>query len=279
MNKLKGLPRVNFTSLKESEDRREYMRTMLSEHGVTNYSIYETERFVNTGIKVTGKYDWAVNDAEKGVASSHILNILKWYNETDEEYGFFTEDDVSFDTVNYWTFGWEDFILRLPKNWEMVQLLRINPYQTMDYKEENGLKIRKRNWCDWGCHYIITREAAKKILDRVVIDEKNLNFNLEWDLHPFPENVLFYNLEDCLNTVYTVPFFVENLKFKSTFITEYEKQGRTDYDVEHGAKLDQYLSSKNCMDMWVNHGKEYSIDTIMTVQMPHLNLAELVSRL
>lgn len=256
-------PSVYYTSLTESKDRRKYMRKMLDGWGIKKHEPYITDRFENLDYTVTGPHTQWLSDGEKGTTTSHLLNIYRWYHSTKEKYALFCEDDISFETVQFWNFDWEDFILSLPKDWKMVQLLRINPFNTMDYKEEHGLRIRKRNWCDWGCHYLINRKGAAELLQKTVIDEKTFHFEPQYNLHPMPENVLYCTFEDYLDTVYSVPFFVENVSFKTTF--EHDDES---IDPATGAKLDQYESSQFYLNLWHDVGRNFSIDDIMNVNMP-----------
>lgn len=263
-NVFRYAPSVYYTSLNESKDRRKYMRKQLNDWGIKIHDPYITERFEELDITVTGPHTQSLSDGEKGTTTSHLLNIHRWYYGTKEKYALFCEDDISFDTVQFWNFDWEDFILSLPKNWKMVQLLRINPFSSMDYKEEHGLKIRKRNWCDWGCHYLISRKAAAELLEKTMIDEKTFHFEPQYNLHPMPENVLFCSFEDYLDTVYSVPLFVENLKFKTTF----PEEGAVEIDPNTQAKLDQAESSVYYYNLWKDVGRNFSIDDIMNVYMP-----------
>ena len=260
----RSAPSVYYTSLTESVDRRDYMNEQLTDWNVPSQA-YITDRFDDLDITITGPHTDQLSSGEKGTISSHIMNIYKWYHTTNERYALFCEDDIDFDTCNYWSFTWEEFILSLPKNWKMVQLLRINPFNSMDYKEEQGIGIRKRNWCDWGCHFILTREAAKELIDKIVVsdgDSIHLHLEPEYNLHPMPENVLYSHFVDYLDTVYSVPLFVENLKFATTF------NDAEEIDPATGAKLDQAESSVFYHNKWHRVGKSTSIDAIMGVSMP-----------
>lgn len=260
--KLIGFPTIYYTSLSESESRRMYMNRQLKKYGIKGIP-YITERFEDTGIVVTGQLAHAISSPEKGVGSSHIMNLHKWYSTTNEPYAIFAEDDIDLSVIDLWNFSWKQFVSKLPRNWQSVQLIRINPFQTMEYKEEDGIHIRKRMWTDWGCTYLINRHSAKEILDKHYVDEKTLDFTLGYDLFPFPENLMYYSYSDPINTVYSVPLFVENTFFKSTFIKDYVQQGFKDYDTTNGAKLDQYKSSEYYMAEWVKYGSKLNIDKIM----------------
>ena len=264
-NVFRYAPSVYYTSLKESVDRRKYMKKMLKDWGITKQKAYITERFEKLDIEITGPHTESLSDGEKGTITSHLLNIYHWYHNTDERYALFCEDDISFETVNHWQFTWEDLMLSLPRNWKMVQLVRINPFNSMDYEEEHGLKIRKRNWCDWGCHFLITRKAAGELLARTFVNEKHFHLEPEYNLHPMPENVLYSHFVDYLDTVYSIPLFVENQEFKTTFEDDHD---RLEFDPETGAKLDQAESSKFYLELWKDVGRNFSIDDLLLVNMP-----------
>lgn len=278
--KIEGMPTVYYISLEESEDRRKYMTQQMADLGVDSVP-FIVPRYEEGMIDITGSYLEAINTAEKGVGTSHLLNMYKWYNETDEEYAIFTEDDIDFSTIEYWNFTWKDFMSRLPKGWESVQLVRINPFQTMNYEEQDGLKIRKRTWCDWGCTCLINRETVGKILEKLVVNEKKMTWNLDWDLHPFPENLIYYSTPDCVNKVWSFPLFVENVLFKTTFMKFYETDGYThEFDHIHGAKIDQYLSSKYYTQQWVTHKEKQleGIGSMLVTDNPEYTIFTGISR-
>ena len=111
--------------------------------------------------------------------------IKDWYENTDEDYGFFAEDDLSLETVQYWDFTWEDFISNTPEDADCIQLLTIrNKFPTM--------QIRERYWDDWGATaYIITRDYAAKIINTYMKED---GYHLEIpqsSIQPLVENLLF----------------------------------------------------------------------------------------
>ena len=251
---LSSLPMIRFISLEESKDRREELINVFKSNGISS-KCYVSKRFHECNYKITGKYADTLNDGTKGCVVSHLEMIKDWYDNTDEDYGFFAEDDLSLETVQYWDFTWEDFISNTPEDADCIQLLSIrDKFPTM--------QIRGRYWDDWGATaYIITRDYAAKIIDTYIKEDE---YHLEIpgsSIQPLVENLIF-----TLGKTYTIPLFVENIKFSSTF------ENRDD-DVEDGGKNNHVIAAKKVLDWWKTKNTpqqkseledlihQYSIDT------------------
>lgn len=252
-SKLNEFPTVYYLSLEESTDRQKNIESQFLKYGITPKSII-SKRFSESDDKVFGKYLYTLNDGTKGCCVSHLKAINQWYENTDDDYGFFCEDDLSLETVEYWDFTWEEFIERIPEDAECVQLLTIRDnYDTFE--------LRERKWDDWGVTaYIITRDYAKKIIDTFIKDDC---YHLEipnQDVMPLIENILFASV----GKTYTVPLFVENIEFNSTFV------GKDD-DVKEGQKTNHKLSRNLVLKHWQSEKvketeleillKNYAVDT------------------
>lgn len=242
-DKLKGFPTTYYVSLEECSDRREELEEQFSNYGIFPRSII-SKKFSDCDDVLTGKYLHTLNDGTKGCCVSHLRAIREWYETTDENYGFFCEDDLSLDTVQHWNFTWKEFVDSLPKDAECVQLFTIRgSYDTF--------ALRERYWDDWGATaYILTRDYAKKIIDTYIIDG---TYHLEIpnaDIMPLIENILFASL----GKTYTIPLFVENIDFKSTFENE-------DDDVSDGQKTNHRKAKELVIEYWKNRGKVNKKDT------------------
>ena len=246
VKKLTGLNTVYYTTLEESVDRRKKLEESLREHGVKNIKSIVSKRFAECDDIVTGKYADTLNDGTKGCCVSHLKAIKEWYETTDEEYGFFCEDDLSLNTLEYWNFNWTEFISNLPKDWGCVQMLSIRG----DYSD---FKIRGRLWDDWSVTaYIIKRECAKYVIDNHIIDN---TYHLELkdsDVQPLIENIIYTSA----GKVYTIPLFVEDVGFRSTF-----QDG--DGDVEYGQKRNHYYAHDCVINWWKDYGKNKTIEELM----------------
>ena len=215
-NKIKFLdfPRVNYISLEESVERREKLTSQFFDCGIETIHGLISKRFSECDDKVYGEQLHILDDGTTGCVVSHIKMIKKWYEETDEDYAFFCEDDLSLETVQYWNFTWNDFVNILPDDAECVQLCCIKT-------SYDDIKLRERSMYDWSVTaYILTRDYARKIIERYCDGD---SYRLEipgTNFYPMPENVLFYGL----GKVYSINLFVEDQSLASTFYGHTELQ-------------------------------------------------------
>ena len=246
VKKLSQLSNVYYVSLEESEGRRNKLEESFQKHGVKNIKSIISKRFAECDDVVTGKYVDTLNDGTKGCCVSHLKAIKDWYETTDEDYGFFCEDDLSLDTVDYWNFTWNEFIENLPEDWGCVQMLPIRG----DYGD---IKIRDRYWDDWSVTaYIIKKEYAKYIIDNYIVDG---TYHLELrdaEVQPLIENILYTSA----GKVYTIPMFVEDVGFTSTF------EGG-DGDVKDGQKRNHYYAHDYIINWWKDNGEQRTIEELM----------------
>jgi GR25 family glycosyltransferase involved in LPS biosynthesis len=261
INKLENFPSVYYVSLEESIDRQKNLERQFSEYDITPTAII-SKRFAESDDEITGKFLDQMNGGTTGCVVSHLKAIRKWYEETDEEYAFFCEDDLSLETVKYWDFTWEEFIETIPEGACCVQLLVIRKdYETFD--------LRKRYWDDWaGTAYIITRDYAKVLVDNYCLGEKKFHLELPGTgnvLTPLLENVLFETLED---VCYTVPLFVEDTFLNTTFSPEEDKE------VVDNQKLGHYEARKNVLNYWKNKMKSFTIEKKEEPQNSTMNQIE-----
>lgn len=221
---LNNFPVVNYISLEESVDRQDTLKKQFEKYNVFKLNPLISKRFSDSNDEVTGSQVHILDNGTKGCVVSHIKMIKKWYDESDEDYGFFCEDDISLETVQYWDFVWEDFVDKIPEDAGCVQLYCIRDHQ-------KPVLFENRWQTDWSVTaYILTKEYAKKIIDQYYISE--FEFNLEvydtgW--YPMPENVLFYGH----GRVYAANIFAEKITINSTFSKINELQnGSKEYHLE-----------------------------------------------
>ena len=122
------------------------------------------------------------------VAVSHLHMIYRWYTETDEKIGFFCEDDINFSLVDHWNFDIDEFVERLPNDWQVMQMSLIKE----DPVNRSDMRIRRKRWNDWSCcAYMMRREYAKEILDDFYDEETNTyNLKIKETKHiHLPDNV------------------------------------------------------------------------------------------
>jgi hypothetical protein len=223
-NPLANFPSVYYISLEECVDRRNNLIEQFKKYNVTNIKGIISKRFAESDDIVEGKYINQLTGGAIGCVVSHLKALKDWYYNTDEDYAFFCEDDISLETVEYWNFTWDDFINSLPDDAEYVQLLVIrDSFKTFG--------IHEREWDDWAAStaYIITREYAKKVIDTYCIGD---TYKLEIPFHdilPIVENIL------CVGhgKVYSIPLIVEDIKFNSTFSEDEEPDVKDGHKTKH----------------------------------------------
>ncbi len=262
-HKLHNFPQVNVVNLKENEERRKVFSSTFSKYPDLNIIFHQYDRisekkcseiiFNNENIPyyVTNKL------AFLGAITSHLSTIKTWYETTNEEYGFFCEDDLSLETVDYWNFNWEEFIDMLPFEWQTVQLSLTRSPEIFFKDYKNGICFKSRSWDDWSCvAYIIKRSHAKKIIENYY---SGINFSLEYSgidssIRPkeytdiAPENIIYTSFE--YDTNYIFPLFVPNYDFDSVV-----------WD-----KLDEKNNPSEIIDWWKNVGKTKTLQELFGVQ-------------
>jgi len=252
-NKLENFPSVYYISLEESTDRQKNLEEQFGEYGIIPKAII-SKRFAESNDIITGKYSHTLNDGTKGCVVSHIKAIKEWYEKTDEEYAFFCEDDLSLETIQYWDFTWDEFIDSLPEDADCVQLLTIR-------SNFDTFEIRERYWDDWGATaYILTRDYAKKIIDNYIKEDTYHLEIVNYKLMPLIENIIFTSLAK----TYTIPLFVENTEFVSTF-------ENNDDDVNGGQKTNHKVARDLVLEWWTNKNeKEMNLNPIVKSEIEEL---------
>ena len=151
-----------------------------------------------------GSHDIGISSGEVGCVTSHLKAIKQWYETTDTPYAIFAEDDVSFDTARFWKFTWDEFVEKLPYDWDVVQLAIINPgvvYASMHARWVNDFST--------AC-FMVTRHHAKKLIDHHCVGDK---FRLDQGVKPRPvADDLIYN---CGRT-YAIPLFHYKIELGSS---------------------------------------------------------------
>ena len=257
-NKLKNFPSINFISIEESQDRRDILLEMFKKHGIYNATPHIYKKYKDEDHKIIEGP--IINDISKGPVTSHLKTIKAWYEDTDEEYTFICEDDISFDTVQYWNFTWDEFLLSLPLNWECVQLSLVREQMFTFYQQ--GVILRPRCWCDWSaCAYLIKRSHAKKLIGSYYRNgEFTLNYkgsdyeirlsdnNHENFLRPIIETIVFTQFTN-EESIFTFPLFVEDsMNFSTTWC-----------DNENSVNTKSYLE---IIDWWKSIGSKLTLDQI-----------------
>ena len=244
MQQLNNFPSIRFLTLEESEDRRNDLLFQFKKYGITNFKpIFcyngKNKNFNICNPIVEGIYINEVESAALATTMSHLKAIHDWYTTTEEEYGFFCEDDIKFDTIECWNFSWDELITAVPKDWKVLQLCLI---RTVDLLDSDMIPHAKQ-WDDWSCcAYVINRPYAKQLLS-AYYDGNKFTLDVKGTTHiPIAENIIYPpDYQQC----YVIPLFTENRKHSSTMIRENNDS--------YAAMQDK--SSKFIIDWWNNKGK------------------------
>ena len=224
MDKLTNFPTVNYITLYENTDRIEFMNAQLTRYGIRHMP-YLNHRYTTFqhGINIIWP-NMIKEQAEEfrgwshpGTIISYLTAMKNWYDTTNEEHVIFCDDDMSFESIDHWSFTWQEFVDKLPANWEAVQLVRINNWHVGLINngikfEIPSLQLRKKEWDDFGGAGLFKREYIKKILDRHWIDALNYDFRIPYNdgstmfYYATIENTLFNGLCDI---VYNIPLLLE----------------------------------------------------------------------
>jgi hypothetical protein len=224
MTKLTNFPAVNYITLYENTARMEFMNAQLTKYGIYHvaWMNHRYTEFQDT-INITWPPGTVMDNTEfqkfshPGTIISYLNAMKNWYDTTNDEYAIFCDDDMSFESIDYWNFTWQEFLDALPQDWDSIQLVRINNWNVGLINnaikfEIPSLQIRKREWDDFGGAGLFKRAYVKKILDRHWIDSVSFNFTISDVDKPFfyyatIENVLFRELSQ---NIYNIPLLVEH---------------------------------------------------------------------
>jgi len=208
--KLKNFGPLYYINLDEQPERDAAMQSMCKywELNPTRISAFDGRNSSLNHI-LEGSHDIGISSGEVGCVTSHLKAIKQWYETTDTPYAIFAEDDVSFDTARFWKFTWDEFVEKLPYDWDVVQLAIINPgvvYASMHARWVNDFST--------AC-FMVTRHHAKKLIDHHCVGDK---FRLDQGVKPRPvADDLIYN---CGRT-YAIPLFHYKIEMGSSIHPEH----------------------------------------------------------
>lgn len=248
MSKLQKIPTPNIINLKECPDRKKYTETEFAKLEVSDIIFHIYERYNENSIEIVGD-PHLLEQCTKGVTSSHLLTIKKWYESTDEEYGLFFEDDVDFQTVEHWNFTLSEFIEGVQDDWGALHLCNVFEYPYETGVEYPPMMIRRRRLWDHGLQcYALKREYAKKIIDYYFENER-IHYKMPLGAPPSFEN----NVMHGFGKVYSFPLFNQNVSdFRSKNIYYYNQQADS-----------AIYSYEFLKDWWEKKGSQKSLDEIM----------------
>lgn len=241
-NNLKNCPTIYYISSEKFKNRHKIIDTTLNFYGL-NYksNIFSEEEDKNTNYCINNFF---LNDGDPRpnyVTLSHLKTIKKWLDESNDDIAFFIEDDISFETVEYWNFTIEDFIKIIPQNFDGIQLHIIKENgDDFNFKKP---EIRKLN--DWSLGaYILKRNYAKKLIEYYINDNfYNLILPHPYsDYQSIPEYIIYLP-----GLFYSFPLFVENVNVETTF-----NHLQTNIEIKNNIiqKANHYSSYEKVIKFW-----------------------------
>lgn len=214
LNKLEGLGPIYVINLDRHADRKDYMANQFKDHGVSNYEFMNAVDGSKDNLDDVIKLDQIpITKAELGCTLSHLKVIKHWLDTNDSSHAVIMEDDISFETVKYWKFTWENFLKNVRSNFDILQLSIIHNHHI-----NTNLHIREA--ADWstGC-YVISRPWAEKLIEKHYVDGK---FNLYTSKLSVADVLVYYGAK-----AYGAPLFVTNINFESSINETHIKGSHT----------------------------------------------------
>ena len=237
--KLKNFGPVYCINLDDQPDRWRYMEAQFKYWEITDYhrvSAYDGRESDLSEI-LSGRYPEQVSGGEIGCSTSH-LKAIKEFLKTDAPYAVMMEDDCALDLVRFWNFTWDEFVSRIPYDWDVVQLAVI-------CTGDIHIKIHKRfvNEFSTAC-YIITRHHAQKMVDLHCRGDK---YKLDNGVRPRPvADDLIYNA----GNTYSIPFLLYKIELGSSIHPDH-------IGAFHQGNRD------GIQNFWVTSGSKFDIDELM----------------
>jgi GR25 family glycosyltransferase involved in LPS biosynthesis len=245
--KLNNFGPIYYINLDDQPERREFMESQFDYWGIKDYTRISAYDGRNDDLShiIKGKYPENVSTSEIGCLTSHLKAIKYWYENSNSPYAVFMEDDCIIDNARYWNFTWQEFLSRVPYNWDCLQMAII-------CTGDLHLQIHKHQMNEFSTAcYAITRRYAKKLIDLHCRDGK---YKLDQDIRP---RAVADDLIYGAGAVFSVPLFLYNLKLGSTIHEDHvETFHKNSYE---GLKA-----------FWENKGSELSVEQI-TAYNPYFN--------
>lgn len=235
INNLKEFPTINCLTLEKSKLRQKSIINQCEKYNLDfkfHYGIDGLNKSL-VDFDIRTPFLNQMNLGEVFCSLSHIIAISNWLNNTDDDFGFFCEDDIDFTSSDNWRFTWKEFISKLPEDWGIIQLVLVRDFGNCDINEY--MKLHKYVWDNWStCSYIISRKYAKNLINDHIKEYYDFNLPYFPNTVPYAENIIYNN--DNKESAYTIPLFLENLKLDSNFYpifikTESKNTNKISFDV------------------------------------------------
>ena len=238
-SKLANIGPIYYINLDGQPERRAYMEAQFKYWEIENYervSGYDGRDDDLSDI-LKGRYPENMTSGEIGCTTSHLKAIKHWYDSSDSPYAIMMEDDVDLDLVKCWSFTWNNFVSRLPYDWDVVQLAIICTgalHVTLHRRFVNDFST--------AC-YMITRHHAEKLIRLHCRGDK---YKLDNDVRPRAvADDLIYNS----GNTYAVPVFLYRIQLGSSIHPEH-------------VSLIHKSSHDGLKNWWTNSGIDMTVEQL-----------------
>ena len=190
-DKLSGFGPLYIINLKRRQDRLNVCLNELTKYNVQSYEIIEAIDGQKDPVLEMIKGGGNLSNNELACTLSHLTTIKHWIETSKTEYAIIAEDDFSLETVDKWNFTWNEFLNSINVEFDMLQMAIINSGTILDIHEKHDNDFST-------CMYLIKREFAKHMIDKVLIDDK----------YVLPERAIADHFLYKLGKTYSVPLIV-----------------------------------------------------------------------
>jgi len=210
--KLKGLPPIYYLNLDAEPERNIFMETQLEYWGIENYtriSAYDGRGDRDLSEIIKGRYPDGMSSGEVGCTTSHLKALRHFLETSDSPCALIMEDDCDLSTVTHWDFTWKDFFCKIPYDYDVIQLVIINPASIQ-------ISLHKRFVNDFSTAcYLITRRHAQKLME---LHERDGKYKLDNGVKPRAvADDLVYNS----GNTFAIPLFLYRIQLGSSIHPEH----------------------------------------------------------
>jgi GR25 family glycosyltransferase involved in LPS biosynthesis len=205
LNKLEGFGPVYVINMEKSLDRKNYIDEHFKKYGISDYTFIKA---VDGSVEdlsnlIENHNSLPITKGEAACSLSHLKAIEQWLNESDSECAIFVEDDSSFETVDFWSFTWKDFLESIDYDYDILQLAIINNFTV-------NPRLHLREFLDWSAAvYLIKRPYAKKLIEK---HKKENKYVLGTVRHLAVSEGMLFGTSLC----YSIPLFTYSIDLGSS---------------------------------------------------------------
>lgn len=192
-NALKDFSPIYVINLKSREDRLSHIKKEFNKYNIKDYTIIEAidGSKEDLSLLVDNPESLPISNAELATSMSHLKAIKHWLDNSKSDYAIIMEDDLTFETVQYWQWAWNEFLSKIDSDYDMLQLAIIN-----NNLVNTSIHYREFRDSSAAC-YLIKRSRAEQLVSKHIKDNKYIIFSQD-RTRIVPEGVVYSNAS-CLS--------------------------------------------------------------------------------